>query len=217
MSIYAAIFDLDGTVIADEGVYADAFSSILSNLGVANPHKYPHKGGIGVAENWPYLLSKYKVKTAKTVAELTAQTQKYFLEHINEVEVKQGFPEFVDELRENSIATALATSNEWFVVEAIMDELSLPSYFDCIVTGEEAPKKPDPGLFVLAASKLAVDPPDCMVFEDSEAGVAAAKQAGMQVVGLARDSVHKSELSGADYIVFGFDEIMASVGSALNK
>ena len=217
MSIYVAIFDLDGTVIADEGVYADAFSSILGSLGVENPHKYSHKGGIGVAENWPYLLDKYQVKTKKTVAQLTSETQKYFLEHIHEVDVMEGFPEFIGALRANSILTALATSNEWFVVEAILDELALPSYFDCIVTGEEViAKKPDPALFMLAANKLSVDPLDCIVFEDSEAGIEAAKNAGMRSVGIAGNRDQAKALSKADFVVGGYQEIAAIVPKILN-
>ena len=48
-------------------------------------------------------------------------------------------------------------------------------------------QKPDPDLFLLAAEKLGITPADCLVFEDSKAGIEAAKRAGMKVVGIYRD------------------------------
>ncbi|OGM05682.1 hypothetical protein A2125_00150 [Candidatus Woesebacteria bacterium GWB1_43_5] len=200
--IRAAIFDLDGTVLSDEQVYGGAFRKVLKDLGVNVKQKYPHKGGIGVGENWPYLLSKYKVKTNKSLAELSRATQQAFLKNIADIEVKEGFEEFIVGLREIGVATALATSNEWFVVEEILDKFNLAKYFDVVVTGEEATaKKPDPELFIIAAQRLGVDPRDCVAFEDSAAGIEAGKRAGMVVIGVARDEKHAKELDGDGKII----------------
>lgn len=63
------------------------------------------------------------------------------------------------------------------------------------------PGKPSPAGFLLGARRLGVPPETCLVFEDSRAGVLAAKQAGMLCVALARPGSHPQDLSGADWIL----------------
>ena len=76
MKLSAVIFDLDGTVVADEDEYGEAFARVLKKLGVIVDSEYPHVGGIGVRENWPIFIKKYNIKTDKTIEELTLLTQK---------------------------------------------------------------------------------------------------------------------------------------------
>jgi beta-phosphoglucomutase-like phosphatase (HAD superfamily) len=63
------------------------------------------------------------------------------------------------------------------------------------------PGKPSPAGFLLGARLLGVEPAACLVFEDSQAGVTAAKAAGMWCVALARDSAHPQDLSAADWVL----------------
>lgn len=64
-----------------------------------------------------------------------------------------------------------------------------------------APGKPDPACFLMAAERLGVPPARCLVFEDSAAGVTAAKRAGMSCIGLARPGRPPQNLAGADLVV----------------
>ncbi len=201
MTIKAAIFDLDGTVIANEEVYGVAFREILRTLNIHTKEKYPHTGGIGVEENWPKLIEKHKIKTKKTIQQLASETQNSYIRNISKIDLKGGFIEFINDLKDSDIKTALATSNEWWIVEKVFDQINIESYFDSVTTGEEVKfKKPSPDIFLLAAEKLGVDPEDCVVFEDSAAGVEAAHAAGMKVVAIARDDDHAKELKEADII-----------------
>ena len=201
----AVIFDLDGTVIADEDEYGEAFGKVLKGLGVKVSSEYPHTGGIGVKENWPLLLKKYKIKTEKSIEELTKETQDAYLATLSQVEVKPGFQDFVGELKKEGILTALATSNAWWMTETILEKLDLEKFFDCITTGEEvAFKKPDPDIFLITADKVGVEREDCVVIEDSRAGVQAAHKAGMKVIGVFRNKSHSEELKEADLLVEDF-------------
>ena len=89
MNIQAVIFDFNGTVIADELVWAYAFKKVLKELGVDEKREYPHVGGIGLKENWPILLEKYKIKTAKTLDQLTHETRDIYLENIPKIDLKR--------------------------------------------------------------------------------------------------------------------------------
>ena len=215
MNVAACIFDLDGTVIADEDEYGAAFTKVLASLGAKVTSSYPHVGGIGVKENWPILLKKYKIKTKKSIDELTKETQAAYIAQLDRVSLKPGLEKFIGELRENGVATALATSNAWAIVERLMVQLNLQKYFDTITTGEEVRhKKPDPDIFIVTAEKLGVEREDCVVFEDSAAGISAAHGAQMRVVGIYRSEKHKAELKGADMLVRNFEGLtMAKISS----
>ncbi len=208
MTISAVIFDLDGTVLDNEDEYGRAFRKVLASLGKRVDKKYPHTQGIGVKENWPVLLAKYSIKTKKTIEELTRATQDAYLAQLTFVNYVRGFENFVDKLKDSGIKVALATSNTWWIVDEVSENLNLDEIFSVITTAEEAVfNKPDPEIFVLTADKLGFEPEKCLVIEDSVAGIEAAKRAGMKVIGIARDSKHANDLKEADFVVTDYTQI----------
>jgi beta-phosphoglucomutase len=67
----------------------------------------------------------------------------------------------------------------------VLNRLDISSEFDAVVDGSMITRtKPDPEIFLTAAAKLGVDPSECLVVEDAEAGVEAARAAGMMVIGI---------------------------------
>jgi beta-phosphoglucomutase len=204
-----AIFDLDGTVVSNEDAYGQAFAEVLRKFGAKHVSYYPYIGGIGVEENWFILKKEYKLDPDLPVKELSLQTQKAYLERINEIKIKPGFDDFAEKVREKGIKTALATSNDSRITDLVLVKLKIKSLFDVIVTADMvANKKPDPEIFILASTKAAVEPFECTVFEDSVAGIEAAFKASMKVVGIWRNSLHKSELkkAGASLLVNDFTD-----------
>ncbi len=96
-----------------------------------------------------------------------------------------GLHRLIDRLTHERIPMALATSAPKLNVEHTLVELGLSDAFPIIVRGDEVPRgKPAPDVFIEAARRLAVDPADCLVFEDAPMGIAAAQAAGMRVVAL---------------------------------
>ena len=208
MGTKAVIFDLDGTVLSNEDEYGAAFKKVLENLGAKNVPVYPHIGGIGVKENWPGLINKYHIKTKKSLDELASQTQKEYLKLLPKVRVKKGLEEFIKQLREGGIKTALATSNVWFIVEKVFEEIPIQWLFDSVTTGEEVTnKKPAPDLFLAAADKLDVRPEECLVIEDAQSGIAAAHQAGMRVIAIARDEKYSEKLKEAELVIRDYNQL----------
>ncbi len=207
MAIKAVIFDLDGTVLDNEDEYGKAFKKVLESLGVKVDDEIPHTTGIGLHNNWKKLIKKYKIKTSKTTEELSRETQEEYLKLLKSVKLKKGFENFVENLQKSGLTIALATSNEWWMVEKIFDKTKIEKYFDCTTTAEEVLfNKPDPEIFLVTANKIGVLPEGCLVFEDSQAGVKAAKAAGMRVIGVARDERHAKELKNADMVIESYGE-----------
>ena len=97
-----------------------------------------------------------------------------------------GLMEFLAELRKEGFKAAVATSGPSDNVNLVMDGLGLRPWFDVIVTGAEVSRgKPDPDIFLLASRRLSLAAAQCVVFEDSTAGIEAARRAGSPCVALA--------------------------------
>ena len=90
---------------------------------------------------------------------------------------------------------------------AVLDELKLNYYFESIVAFEDVDRpKPEPDVYLKNADNMHVDPDECVVFEDSIAGLTAAKRAGMHCVALATTQP-KEKLAEADLIIDNFYDI----------
>jgi len=208
MNLEAVIFDLDGTVVADEDEYGEAFNIVLESLGVKRYSDYPHIGGIGVKENWVVFIEKHKIKTDKTPEELASQTQREYLDLLDNVTLKEGFQDFTSELKKNSIYVALATSNDFTVADEILSKFGLEKTFDKVTTADEVLyKKPDPEIYTVTAEKIGVESTSCIVIEDSESGIDAALAAGMKTIGIFRDEKHKETLKKASFLISNYLEL----------
>jgi len=86
----------------------------------------------------------------------------------------------------------------------IIERLDIAPLFDVIVDGNKVTRaKPDPEVFLCAARELGVAVENCVVFEDAEAGIEAARRAGMGTVGIGRPAA----LAGADMVIAGLDQL----------
>ena len=97
----------------------------------------------------------------------------------------------------------------------ILEKTGIMPYFDAIIDGNDVSKaKPDPEVFVLGAQKVAIEPKNCIVFEDSIAGIQAANIAGMTSIGIGEIDI----LNEANYIFNDFNHIEVEfIDTLINK
>jgi beta-phosphoglucomutase len=108
---------------------------------------------------------------------------------------------FLQKAREADLLTGLATGSRPEKCHMILDRLHLRSFFDRIVTAEDIKNsKPDPEIFLKCAEAMGVEPANCLVFEDAENGVKAAKNAGMRCVAIST-TTNTGRLKEADLII----------------
>ncbi len=215
MKIKAAIFDLDGTILSNESVYAEAFNQVLSELGIETKDPHPQTSGVGLQANWLKFIKKYDIKTDLSIKDLINKTQSKYLSLIDRVTFKKGFEKFAVELARHNLKKALATSNDKHVLEIVNRRFKLRKFFNIFTTIEEVENsKPAPDIFLLTAKKLEVIPEECVVFEDANAGIMAAKRAGMKAIGIANHEGFES-LEGADFVVDDFTDISIETLTAL--
>ncbi|MDU1906289.1 MAG: HAD family phosphatase [Dysgonomonas sp.] len=206
------LFDMDGVMIDTETQYDVIWKHIGDryNVGILNFEK------VIKGTTLPNILKKY-------FSEQTEEERKNIEKTIDDFETNMQFPEipgslkFVDELKANGIKVGLVTSSTQTKLNAVNEVRHFDELFDTIVSAERVVQgKPNPECYLLAAKDLNVDPKDCVVFEDSFAGLEAGKAAGMTVVGLC--TTHEAEkLRGytdtiiPDFRNFGLAELEAIV------
>ena len=118
-----------------------------------------------------------------------------------------GVKKWLDEFRQNRISQALASSGSPGNINVILNALAAETYFDCVVSGDGQPSKPDPFVFLKAADELEKIPMNCLVIEDSVAGVQAAKVAGMKCVAVTTTNPAE-KLAEADVVLDDLAQLM---------
>lgn len=189
--ITAVIFDLDGTVLDNEDVWEEAFVDVLKSSGEPVNQEIKtleniHVPGVGLPANWRRILAN---PTEEVVQKLSTQVREYYKANFGQgLRIADGFSDLIEKCRELGLSTALATSSYWDVIENELEELGLHVAFEVTTTGDEVlALKPDPEIYLLTCQKLGIDPENCLVVEDSLAGVESGSAAGCQVVGLVSD------------------------------
>jgi len=122
----------------------------------------------------------------------------------------KAFPQvsaLLNTIKKGNFKLGLASSAPKENIDFVLSELNLHGLFDCIVSGQDvAESKPSPEIYLTAAEKLGTAPNDCIVIEDSPAGIKAAKAAGMRCLAVA--STHpKKQLREADKVVESLENL----------
>ena len=209
----AAIFDFDETIIDLEKQHAAASSALCRAMG--NRYEdlsdsYRSMSGRRVIDEIRDMRGYFGWK--RSVEDLLAERQRYFDHEIAssaDLKLMTGAEAFIRDLHARNMRLAIATSAVRKSIETILRRFDLLQLFEVIVDGSEVERgKPDPQVFLITAQRLRADPAACIVFEDSEVGVRAAKAAGMVCVAVRNPNAQtKQNLDPADLIVNSFGEI----------
>lgn len=184
MSDIAVIFDMDGVIFDSEVAVRDLWVSM------ADEWKIP-----GVGDLFPKCIGCTRERTEEIFKEAYGEDYPYweFREEASKrffekygggkLPLKPGIREILAYLKENNVKTALATSTRASVAKRELEDAGLLKYFDEFATGNLVKRsKPDPEIFLLAASMLKVSPANSYVIEDSYNGIRGAKAAGMHPI-----------------------------------
>lgn len=210
-AIGAVVFDMDGVIIDSEGLHARADAEILLRYGVSVPEEaWSDIFGMRSDEGLRHILDRYG-NGSEDADRIVIEKRDRYLELAEEsLHLIPGVEAFIMRCRQKSFRMAVATSGRAAYQLPLLDRFGLRSWFDVIVTGDEVTHgKPHPEPYLLAASRLGLDPAACLVIEDADNGIRSAKAAGCAVVGLTTSlSWERLLAAGADMVVGGFDELM---------
>lgn len=183
-----ALFDFDGVLVDTEPIY-DIFwneAGARYETGIADFARVI-KGQTLAAIIKTYMSGRSEAFCRRVYAE----SAEY--ERTMPLPPMRGSIEFVRMLKANGVKLGLVTSSDNVKVERAFRELGLDGLFDSVVTADRIVEgKPDPSCYLLAAKDLGVSPGQCLVFEDSFAGVKSGTDAGMRVIALATTNPARS-------------------------
>lgn len=198
--IKGVIFDLDGVLVSTDELHYLAWKQLADELGITAFTKEDNKRQRGVSRmaSLEVVLEKGdKTYTDEEKVELATRKNNYYLKMLDtltESDLLPGARETLLMLHEKGVLTGLGSASKNAPV--ILEKTGILSLFDKISCGLDTTKsKPDPEVFLVAAKKLELSPEECLVVEDSQAGIDAAKAGGMK--SLAVGPLYQT--MGADY------------------
>jgi HAD superfamily hydrolase (TIGR01509 family) len=180
--VRAVFFDLDGTLVDRETQTDEAVGAVVARHGIAD-FSLPHADTRG--RTWAHVAETIRTRTGLAIPAkaLAAELLEYWNDATAQVRPVPGSPEALRAAAESGLTLGVVSSSPRAVIDAFLDQLGVG---DCIdrrarIGGDGVRRgKPDPEGFLLAARRVGVEPADALVFEDSEAGLLAARAAGMR-------------------------------------
>ena len=187
--IKGVIFDLDGVIVDTAHYHYLAWKKLAAELGIdLTPEHNERLKGVSRLQSLDIILALGGINhlSATEKEKLAHQKNTWFVDFIERMSPDEIFPgvkRLIETLRSRGVSVALASSSK--NARTVLELLHISGLFDAVVDGTMVlNSKPDPEVFLLAASKLNLKPEECIVFEDAEAGVEAALRAGMKCVGI---------------------------------
>lgn len=186
--IRACIFDLDGVIVDTARYHFLAWKRLANELGYdLTAQDNERLKGVSRMKSLEIILDLAGISLNETHKKmLTARKNAWFVNYVERMlpeEIFPGVKQLIQDLRSHGIKVGLASSSR--NAKQVVQLLNIQNEFDAIVDGAMITHtKPHPEIFLATARILKVDPKDCLVFEDAEAGVEAALSAGMKCVGI---------------------------------
>lgn len=207
--IKGVIFDLDGVLVSTDEMHFRAWKMLAEELGIDKFTKEDNKKQKGVSrmESLEVVLSKgskiYSAGEKEELAERKNNFYKELLEELNESAILPGVVECLKMLRERGVLIGIGSVSK--NAPLILEKTGLMEYVDKVSCGLDITRsKPDPEVFEVAADKLGLRYEECLVVEDSFAGIVAGKAAHMKTLGVGSEY----DQLRADYEAPGLDGVI---------
>jgi beta-phosphoglucomutase len=217
MWVKACIFDLDGVIVDTAKYHFLAWKRLADQMGINFTERDNErlKGVSRMASLEIILEIGGRMPDEAEKVKLAEIKNRWYVEYISRMEADEILPgtrEFIATLKKERIKIALGSASK--NTPMILDRIGMTGTFDAIADGNIVHNaKPDPEVFLKAASMVATDPSECVVFEDAVAGVEAALNAGMKCVGIGSRGV----LTKAHIVIKGLHEMTLEKLNLLQK
>lgn len=201
MDVECVIFDFDGVISNTEESNCEFLQRALEEFGIllTDEEKY---NLIGTSDR--KILENILRKSSSDVSmeELTSMRAMIGNTYENtDIKPMPGLTAMLQSLQKSHIQMAIATSTSTRLIMTALNKMHLISYFDAIVCGDMCTKrKPDPEIYNKTMAYLNRNPEDCIIIEDSTAGITAGKRAGAYVIAYSGSGLEQDR-SGADCLV----------------
>jgi len=207
-NIKAILFDLDGVVIDSEPLHFEAHKKILEDYGVELTLEDYLDFGVAKGDSNLYREVSERFGVSIDNKEMAKRKKQAYWEILDKKgELMPGILEILQNFSKE-YALAIVSSGVKVSVEHVLDKFNIKNYFKVIVTGGDVAKvKPAPDVYLKAMELFGYNKEDCIAIEDSETGVAAAKNAGIKCFAIPNDFTKKQDFSRADVVLSSIKEL----------
>ena len=207
----AVLFDMDGVIVDSERYWHDAQPEHIFPATLAG--EYPdldETTGMNYKEIYDYLDANYEPKISKEeFIDIFDETARGIYREC--VSLLDGFHDLRDDLAANEVTVSIVTSAPPAWHEIVTERFDIAVAETISAEDIDGEGKPDPDVYEHAADVLDIDPADCLVVEDSKNGVEAGKRAGMVVIAYRTGPNSETDLSAADVVADGSEELHAEI------
>lgn len=192
--IKGVIFDLDGVIVSTDDCHYRAWQQMADRQGIYfDRHINERLRGVSRMESLQIILERagrpYTSEEKETMAAEKNKAYKLLVRELTPKDILPGAMDTLNKLRTRGILLAIGSSSRNTPI--ILERIGLHGFFDAVADGNGIKNsKPDPEVFLLAAQKMKLPPAACLVVEDADAGVAAALNGGMRVLGVGSAARH---------------------------
>jgi HAD superfamily hydrolase (TIGR01509 family) len=209
LTLAAVIFDMDGVLLDSEPLHDEVVQAVLAECGVhtVDPGDYV---GMTSRDSFARICRDHAPREDPVAldARYTARVIRVLRQHATPL---PGVPEVLRALRQRGLRLAVASSSRQEIIDATLDGLGIAGLFDALVSAADVPRgKPAPDVFLEAARRLGTAPEACVVIEDSERGVQAARAAGMPCVAIPCGATREHDFSAATLVLGALPELLGS-------
>lgn len=186
--IKAVVFDLDGVIVDTARYHYLAWKRLADELGIKFTETDNERlKGVSRIRSMEILMELGGITLSQHEKERLANKKNaWFVDYVERMlpeEIYPGVAALITTFKQHGMRIALASSSK--NAKTVLQLLHIEHLFEVVVDGTMVVhSKPDPEIFILAAKRLGVEPKECLVFEDAEAGVEAALAAGMHCIGI---------------------------------
>jgi len=203
----AILWDMDGVLVNTAGFHFRAWQTLAAELGqeFTEEQFWPTFG----RRNSEILHEVFGISSASEMGHLIERKEEILHELLADSRITPmpGVVALLEATRRLGCRQAVASSSPRQNVLTVLRAAGLESYFDAVITAENVTEgKPSPQVFLVAARSLGVAPYDCVVVEDSVAGVQAAKAAGARCIAVTT-SRSAPALAAADLVVSSLEQV----------
>jgi beta-phosphoglucomutase family hydrolase len=211
----AVLWDMDGTLIDSEEFHWISWRDTLANEGIAiTREQFLSSFGQrndSIIPRW--LGAAAKPERIERISKAKEELYRYLVRR-DGISPLRGVANWIRRLQKEGWLQAIASAAPRANIDAVLEALSATHIFQGIVSADDVHRgKPDPEVFLTAASRVGVSPDCCIVVEDAVAGVQGARSAGMKSIGVNRNGKQMP----ADIVVQSLDLLDSDAFDTLLK
>ena len=204
---------MDGVLIDSEKLWVPAeikfTQKLIPNFPAAEQKKFC---GMSLPDSFKFLQKNFGLKIS--AEKFFAEKNKFAIDEIyKKTKLMPGVKNFLKKISAAKIPAAIASSSPHEWISTAIDRLKIREFFAEIISADDVAGrgKPAPDIFLLAAKKLKIAPQNCLIFEDSEHGISAARAAKIPVFAFKNGFNNSQNLSAADEIFSDFSKISEKI------